>query len=90
MDSQKLQLASTQGTIQFVLRNGADKKNVDLHPTRVDELVAVAKPADPPAAKRAVKRPAPPAKPTFVLEVIQGTKHTVHKFDELNQEQGTK
>src|SRR5215472_843697 len=37
-DSQKLQLASTQGTIQFVLRNGIDKKNLDLHPTRVDQL----------------------------------------------------
>src|SRR5579863_6081286 len=30
-DSQKLQLASTQGSIQFVLRNGTDTKNVDLH-----------------------------------------------------------
>src|SRR6266852_1410045 len=45
-DSQKLQLASTQGTIQFVLRNGTDKKNVDLHPTRIDQLVAAAKPPD--------------------------------------------
>jgi pilus assembly protein CpaB len=91
-DSQKLQLASTQGTIQFVLRNGADKKNVDLHPTRVDQLIATVKPPEPPVLPRkTAKRPTPPpAKPVYVLEVIQGTKHTVHKFDELTQEQGTK
>lgn len=91
-DSQKLQLASTQGTIQFVLRNGADKKDVDLHPTRVDQLIATAKPPEPLASPRKVgKRPTPPpAKPVYVLEVIQGTKHTVHKFDELTQEHGTK
>jgi pilus assembly protein CpaB len=31
-DSQKIQLAGTQGSIQFVLRNGTDG-NVELHPT---------------------------------------------------------
>jgi pilus assembly protein CpaB len=36
-DSQKLQLASTQGNIQFVLRNGTDAKNVDVHPTRLEQ-----------------------------------------------------
>ncbi len=88
-DSQKLQLASTQGTIQFVLRNGTDKKNVDLHPTRIDQLVAAAKPPDPPkkTGKRIV---ASPSKPIYVLEVIQGTQHTVHKFDEAQKEQGIK
>jgi pilus assembly protein CpaB len=87
-DSQKLQLASTQGSIQFVLRNGTDTKNVDLHPTRVDELVASVKPPDPPTRK--VRHSAPASKPLYVLEVIQGTKHSVHKFDENSQEQGTK
>jgi pilus assembly protein CpaB len=89
-DSQKLQLASTQGTIQFVLRNGTDKKNVDLHPTRVDQLIATAKPPDSLPTKKTGKRMAPPSKPTYVLEVIQGTQHTVHKFDEAQKEQGTK
>jgi hypothetical protein len=32
----------------------------------------------------------PPSKPVYVLEVIQGTKHEVHKFGEGNQEQVTK
>jgi pilus assembly protein CpaB len=88
-NSQKLQLASTQGSIQFVLRNGTDTKNVDLHPTEVNQLIATAKPPAPPASGK-VRRAAPATKPIYVLEVIQGTKHSVHKFDETNQEQGTK
>lgn len=86
-DSQKLQLASTQGTIQFVLRNGTDQKRVDIHPTHLDQLVASVKPPDPP--KKVGKRAAPP-QPSYVLEVIQGTKRTVHKFDVVKGEEGTK
>ena len=89
-DSQKLQLASTQGGIQFVLRNGTDTKNVDLHPTRVDQLIATAKPPNAVATKKTGKRVAPPSKPIYVLEVIQGTQHTLHKFGEGEKEQGNK
>jgi pilus assembly protein CpaB len=90
-DSQKLQLASTQGQLQFVLRNGTDQKSVSLHPTSIDQLVAPVKP--PEAPKKVVKRVAaapPPPKPVYMLEVIQGTKSTVHKFDEVHTEQGNK
>jgi pilus assembly protein CpaB len=89
-DSQKLQLASTQGGIQFVLRNGTDTKNVDLHPTRVDQLIATAKPPVAVARKKTGKRVAPNSKPIYVLEVIQGTQHTLHKFGEGEKEQGNK
>src|SRR5438128_8205074 len=44
-DSQKLQLASAQSSIQFVLRSGADQKNPELRPTRLDELAVGGKPA---------------------------------------------
>jgi pilus assembly protein CpaB len=88
-DSQKLQLASTQGGIQFILRNGTDTKNVDIHPTRVDQLIATAKVPGPPT-KKTGKRKAAPSNPVYVLEVIQGTQHTVHKFNEGEKEQGTK
>src|SRR5216684_4281958 len=71
-DSQKLQLASTQGAIQFILRNGTDNaKNADLHPARLDQLVATAKP--PAVVVKAGKRVPVKAQPTYVLEVIQGT-----------------
>lgn len=91
-DSQKLQLASTLGQIQFVLRNGTDKKTAELRPARVDQLVAGVKaPEPPPGTKKAARRVvAPPSKPVYVLEVIQGTKHEVHKFEEGNREQVTK
>jgi len=88
-DSQKLQLASTQGAIQFVLRNGTDTKSVDLHPTRVEQLVGIAKP-ELPTPKKSGKALVASNKPTYVLEIIQGTQRTVHKFDEAQKEQGTK
>jgi hypothetical protein len=84
-----LQLASTQGGIQFILRNGTDTKNADIHPTRVDQLIATAKVPGPPT-KKTGKRKASPTNPVYVLEVIQGTQHTVHKFNEGEKEQGTK
>jgi len=93
-DSQRLQLAGTQGTIQFVLRNGTDQTvNKELRPARLDQLVALPAKPVPPARMRSAK----PAytRPTYVLEIIQGTKKTVHKFDDPvakdsgNKEQGT-
>src|SRR5712692_8730866 len=76
-DSQRLQLASTQGTIQFVLRNGTDKTTVDLHPTHVDQLLPAA--VKPPAnLAKAAKHATVASRPTYVLEIIQGTQKTVH------------
>lgn len=80
-DSQKLLLSSSQGTIQFVLRSGIDQKKLDLTPIRLDQLVSVSKPARAVRVRRRREpeaRPAPP--PVFVMEVIQGTKRTVHDF----------
>jgi pilus assembly protein CpaB len=86
-DSQKLQLASTQGAIQFILRNGTDNtKNADLHPARLDQLVATVKPPAP--AVKVGRRIPVVSRPTYVLEVIQGTKTTVHKFDANEKETG--
>lgn len=84
-DSQKLLLSSTQGTIQFVLRSGADAGKTNPQPTRLSELVAGVKPPQPPAsgvrrvvAKPKVTLPSPP--PVFVMEVIQGEKRSEQKF----------
>jgi len=81
-DSQKLQLASAQGNIQFVLRSGVDTKTPELRATRLDELVVGGKPA-PVVAAPGVRHP--PSKPTpqnpiFLMEVIQGTQRSVQKF----------
>lgn len=81
-DSQKLLLASTQGSIQFVLRSGADQAKATPIPTRLDQLVAGA--VKPPAPKVSKPRAAAakPAKPadTFVMEVIRGQEHSLQQF----------
>ena len=81
-DSQKLQLASGQGAIQFVLRSGADKKNAEVRPTRLDELVVGSKPTPPVVSAPGVKHPrkATPQAPIYLMEVIQGTQRSVQKF----------
>jgi pilus assembly protein CpaB len=73
-DSQKLLLASAQGTIQFVLRSGVDQQIAQIPPTRLDQLVAGAVPAPPqppPPAPKPVARAAkvvPPPAPAPVVE----------------------
>jgi pilus assembly protein CpaB len=83
-DSQKLQLASAQGGIQFVLRSGADQKQIaQLHPTGLDELVIGSKPKPPVIAAPGVKhapRKSEPGPPVYMLEVIQGTQRSIQKF----------
>src|SRR5579862_961096 len=86
-DSQKIQLATTQGTIQFVLRNGTDSKTAELQPARLDQLVPMAK--APAVVVKGGKRIAIKPKPTYSLEVIQGTKATVNKFATDEKETGT-
>jgi pilus assembly protein CpaB len=79
-DSQRAQLASGQGNIQFVLRSGVDRKNVEIRATRLDQLVIGDRPAvvAAPGVKHA-RRPTP-ASPIYLMEVIQGTQRSVQKF----------
>jgi pilus assembly protein CpaB len=82
-DSQKLLLASSQASIQFVLRSGIDKEKVEIAPTRLDQLFSSEKPVTPaPSAKKIIKpKPQlPPAPDVYTLEVIQGTQRNVQKF----------
>jgi pilus assembly protein CpaB len=86
-DSQKLQLASAQGTVQFVLRSGADQDNVNLRPTRLDQLAGAEPTPVPPATSKGkgkAKKLAPPVKSAAVraVEVIQGTQRSTQKFSE--------
>ncbi len=77
-DSQRLQLASSQGNIQFVLRSGADQKQAELMPTRLDQLFPSDKPV---VVAKVVKHKRVAPNPMYMLEVIQGTKRSVEKFD---------
>jgi pilus assembly protein CpaB len=85
-NSQKLQLASTQGGIQFVLRNGTDTKTAELQAARLDQIVPI--PRAPAVVVKGGKRVVVKPKPTYTLEVIQGTKSTVNKFSADEKESG--
>lgn len=84
-DSEKLLMASSQSTLQFVLRNGSDVQNQSVRPTRLNELIGVARPA--PAAPKAshpqavaAPKPVTPVPSDYVVEVIQGQVRTEQKF----------
>ena len=89
-DAQKLMLASSQATIQFVLRSGADKEKVETVPVSQHDLlgkakkpavVAEAKP-NRPRVPRPVTATAAPKPPNFyTVEVIQGEKRSEEKFE---------
>ena len=74
-DSQKILLASSQGTIQFVLRSGVDRKIADILPTRMDQLsgrpVQVSAPAPVPPAPKPVARASAKVEPPRVAPVVE-------------------
>jgi len=84
-DSQKLQLASQQGSIQFVLRSGVDQTKVTIAATRMDQLYGGTPNPPQSSAGRAnagARTPKPVAlkPPDVTIEVIQGTQKSVTKF----------
>ncbi len=83
-DGEKLVLASSQGSIQFVLRNGADQKSPETKPVNMADLMTGA-PTKPVTEKKLVVVKAPPriVKPTvfYEVETIAGSKRLVDKFE---------
>jgi len=83
-DGEKLVLASTQGTIQFVLRNGADQKTPETKAVDMTDLMTGH--TKPVAEKKvaAVKTKAPVIVKQAVfyeVETITGSKRSVDKFE---------
>lgn len=87
-DGEKLVLASSQGQIQFVLRNGADQAIPETKPVDMSDLMAgVKKPVVPKAivaprpvaAHHVVEKP--PAIVYYEVETISGSKRSVEKFE---------
>jgi pilus assembly protein CpaB len=80
-DAEKVVLASTQGSVHFVLRNSADHVLHDDPPTELSALGAAA-PAKP-LAKHAVTKAtvaAPKAPKPYLVEVTRGDKSSVESF----------
>jgi Flp pilus assembly protein CpaB len=79
-------LAATQGTVQFVLRNGADQNSPETKPVAMSELMGTNKPVVVEKEKRIVvvkAAPVPETKPAVFHEVetISGGKKSVDKFE---------
>jgi pilus assembly protein CpaB len=86
-DSEKLLLASSQGTIHFVLRSGADREKVTTKPVSLPELVSGVKKAAVEEEKkprrrmvRAEKPPSPKPPDFYTVEIIHGDKRTEETF----------
>ena len=81
-DAQKLVLATQQGSVQFVLRNGADQNKPEQKPVLASQLMAdVAPPTPRPHVAAAAPTPKVSRPPEYyTVETIAGDKHTVEKF----------
>src|ERR1700761_8951565 len=64
-DAQKLVLATQQGSVQFVLRNGADQNKPDQKPVLASQLIADVAPPAPPKPHAAPAAPKPTRPPEF-------------------------
>jgi pilus assembly protein CpaB len=76
-DAQKLMLASTQGGIQFVLRNGGDHTKVDARPVQMAQLAG----GEPAPVPGVTPRPHLPMKEPYVVETILGDQRTTKSFE---------
>jgi pilus assembly protein CpaB len=76
-DSQKLLLASNQGTVQFVLRNASDQAQPATRPVDMRDLQGISKPA-PTVARKAAAPPKPPS--VYTVDTYDGTKKGSVKF----------
>jgi pilus assembly protein CpaB len=77
-DAERVVLASTQGTVHFVLRNGVDNQQFTGPPALVSELSGIAAPPAP-VKTAAPKRAVEAAKP-YEVETILGSKQRTDNF----------
>lgn len=83
-DAEKLVLASSQGTLHFVLRNGADRQDQTPSPLRLAALglpgVATARPKPVQSATAHPRAASFPAPKPYSVTVVRGDKQTVETF----------
>lgn len=76
-DAEKAVLASSQGSIHFVLRNGSDRAHADTTPIRLSQL-AVLQPA---GAPQAPHQPAQRIAKPWIVETLSGNKVSRESFN---------
>lgn len=76
--AERVVLASSQGSLHFVLRNGTDHAMVAENSVHLSDIDANREPMKVPSPKR--KENALPRKPVYSVEVLRGDKQTVENF----------
>jgi pilus assembly protein CpaB len=79
-DAERVTLASAQGTVHFVLRNGTDHEQLEAKPAEMTQLGGVAKPVAVHSQIRKVDVPATPATKVYTVQTVAGDKHTTESF----------
>jgi pilus assembly protein CpaB len=86
-DAESVVLASTQGTVHFLLRNGTDHVRAVREPARISQFAMsqAAPPAPAPPAMTTARtslpeRPRAPSQPHYTIQVRRGDKDTVETF----------
>jgi pilus assembly protein CpaB len=77
-DAEKVVLASSQGSIHFVLRNGSDRQKLQNAPIGLSQLASGGEPKSPSVAGSHISPPKP--KP-YVVETILGNKQSTESFN---------
>ena len=79
-DAERVTLASQQGTVHFVLRNGGDHEQTDAKPAELTELGGIVKPEPPPVQAHKVKVSTAPVKNVYTITTVAGGKQTSESF----------
>jgi pilus assembly protein CpaB len=82
-DAEKIILAGTQGGIQFILRNGADRATVETAPVDMADVTMGAKKKKiaEPRIMVAKAKPVPKLPKFYVVETVAGDKRSTDKFE---------
>ena len=75
-DAERVVLASNQGTVHFVLRNGVDREEFKGPPALLAQLSGI----EPPPVKEPPKPPEPPVIKTYSVETILGKSQRMDDF----------
>jgi pilus assembly protein CpaB len=75
-EAEKAVLASTQGSVQFVLRNGSDRSGRSSAPIGLNRLMGLAQPE----TQAAVRKPVKTGPKPYVVETLMGGKQTTNSF----------
>ena len=82
-DAERIVLASSQGTVHFVLRNGTDHGHVEEHAAQLSELghTAGLRPAPVVTTRRPAVAAAAPERPkAYVVQTLAGNKQSAESF----------